>query len=116
MIWSQMIAKGELKNIGNGIWSGETLRVPVIEIGKHSIQNVRVARCLFNHMDIGKEMELLVCSAHIYGVKVNGKTYKEGAVRQLGWAFLVTVALGWAIIPLVISFIFIRRFIAINSF
>ena len=117
MIWSQAVVKGELKKIGDGTWSGDTFRASVIEIGEHSIQDVRSARCLLDRMETGKEMELLICSAHIYGVKVEGKTYKEGTARQLGWALLVAVALGWILPALAIaSFIFIRRAWAIYSF
>ena len=117
MIWSQAVVRGELKKIGDGTWSGDTFRASVIEIGEHSIQDVRVAKCLLDRMETGKEMELLICSAHIYGVKVDGKTYKEGAARQLGWALLVAVVSGWIFLPLAIaSFIFIRRSYAIYSF
>ena len=117
MIWSQAIVKGALKRIGDSTWSGDTFNMTVIEIGEHSMQNIRAAKCLLDRMETGKEMELLICSAHLYGVKVDGKTYKEGAVRQLGWALLVAVALGWIFLPLAVaSFIFIRRFYAIYSF
>lgn len=117
MMWSQAIVKGELTRIGDGVWSGDTFRASAIEIGGHGIPDVRVARCLLDRMETGKEMELLICSAHIYGVRVNGNTYREGAIRQLGWALLVAVALGWIFIPLAaVSFIFIRRFFAIYSF
>ena len=117
MIWSQAVVRGELKKIGGGTWSGDTFKASAIEIGEHSMQNIRVAKCLLDHMEAGKEMELLICSAHIYGVKVDGKTYQEGAARQLGWALLVAVALGWIFLPLAIfSFIFIRRAYAIYSF
>ena len=117
MMWSQAIVKGELTRIGDGVWSGDTFRASAIEIGGYGIQDVRVARCLLDRMEAGKEMELLICSAHIYGVRVNGNTYREGAVRQLGWALLAAVALGWIFIPLAaVSFIFIRRSFAIYSF
>ena len=117
MIWSQAMVRGELKKIGDGTWSGDTFKASVIEIGEHSMQNIRAAKCLLDRMETGKKMELLICSAHIYGVKVDGKTYQEGAARQLGWALLVAVALGWIFLPLVIfSFIFIRRSYAIYSF
>ncbi len=117
MIWSQAIVKGELSRIGDGVWSGDTFKASVIEIGGHSIRGVRAAKCLLDRMETGKEMELLVCSAHIYGVRANGKTYKEGAMRQLGWALLAAVALGWIFIPLAAtSLIFIRRSFAIYSF
>ena len=117
MIWSQAVVKGELKKIGAGTWSGGTFNASVIEIGEHSMQNIRAAKCLLDRMETGKEMELLICSAHIYGVKVEGETYQEGAARQLGWALLVAVALGWVFLPLAIaSFIFIRRAYAIYSF
>ncbi len=117
MIWSQAIVKGELTGIGDGAWSGDTFKASVIEIGGHSIQGVRVAKCLLDCMDTGKEMELLICSAHIYGVRINGKTCKEGAIRQLGWAILVAVALGWVFVPLAVAaFVFVRRFFAIYSF
>jgi len=117
MIWSQVIMQGVLTRIGDGVWSGDTFKASVIEIGGHGIQGVRVAKCLLDCMETGKEMELLVCSAHIYGVRVNGKAYKEGAARQLGWALLVAVALGWIFVPLAAaSFIFIRRSFAIYAF
>ena len=117
MIWSQAIMKGVLTHIGDGVWSGDTFKASVIEIGGNSIQGVRVAKCLLDCMESGKEMELLVCSAHIYGVRINGKTCKEGAMRQLGWALLVAVTSGWIFAPLAIaSFIFIRRSFAIYSF
>lgn len=117
MIWSQAAVKGELRKIGDGAWSGDTFRASVIEIGERSLQNIRAAKCLLDRMETGKEMELLICSAHIYGVRVDGKTYKEGAMRQLGWALLVAVTLGWIALPLAAaSFIFIRRYYAIHSF
>src|SRR3989338_9631453 len=108
MIWSQAIVKGKLTGICDGAWSGDTFNASAIEIGGQSIQGVRVAKCLLDCMETGKEMELLVCSDHIYGVRVNGKVCKEGATRQLGWALLVAVALGWVFLPLAAaSFIFI---------
>ena len=117
MMWSQAIVKGGLTRIGDGVWSGDTFKASVIEIGGQSIQGVRVAKCLLDCMETGKEMELLICSAHIYGVRVNGKVCKEGAIRQLGWALLVAVALGWVFLPLAFaSLIFVRRAFAIYSF
>lgn len=116
-MWSQAIVKGELTRIGDGVWSGDTFKASVIEIGGQSLQGIRVARCLLDHMETGREMELLICSAHIYGVRVNGKVCKEGAIRQLGWALLVAVALGWVFLPLAFaSLIFVRRAFAIYSF
>jgi len=117
MMWSQAIVKGGLTRIGDGVWSGDTFKASVIEIGGQSLQGIRVARCLLDCMETGREMELLICSAHIYGVRVNGKVCKEGAIRQLGWALLVAVALGWVFLPLAFaSLIFVRRAFAIYSF
>ena len=117
MIWSQAIVKGKFTGVGDGIWSGTTFKASAIEIGGQSLQGIRVAECLLDCMETGKEMELLICSAHIYGVRINGKVCKEGAIRQLGWALLVAVALGWIFVPLAAaSFIFIRRSFAIYSF
>ncbi len=117
MMWSQEIVKGDLTMIGEGSWSGDTFRASVIEIGGRSLQDIRAAGCLLERMEAGKEMELLVCSAHIYGVRVDGKTFKEGALRQLGWALLVAVVLGWLFPPLALaSLIFVRRAHAIWSF
>lgn len=117
MMWSQEIVKGELTRVGEGTWSGDTFKASVIEIGGRSLEGIRAARCLLDCMETGKEMELLICSAHIYGVRVDGKTFKEGALRQLGWALLVAVALGWLFLPLALaSFIFVRRAYAIWSF
>ena len=117
MMWSQAIVKGKLARIGDGVWSGDTFKASIIEIGGQSLQGVRVAKCLLDGMEAGKEMELLVCSAHIYGLRVNGKVYKEGAMRQLGWALLAAVALGWVFLPLAFaSLIFVRRAYAIYSF
>lgn len=117
MMWSQEIVKGELTRVGEGTWSGETFKASAIEIGGRSLEGIRAARCLLDCMETGKEMELLICSAHIYGVRVDGKTCKEGALRQLGWALLVAVVLGWLFLPLALaSFIFVRRAYAIYSF
>jgi hypothetical protein len=117
MIWSQAVVKGKLTRIGDGGWSGDTFKASAIEIGGQSLQGVRVAKCLLDCMETGMGMELLICSAHIYGVRVSGKVYKEGAMRQLGWALLAAVALGWVFLPLAAaSFIFIRRAYAIYSF
>lgn len=117
MIWSQAIVKGKLTGVGEGVWSGDTFKSSAIKIGGDSIPGVRVAKCLLDRMEAGKEMELLICSAHIYGVRVGGGVYKEGAMRQLGWALLVAMALGWIFMPLAaISFIFIRRAFAIYAF
>jgi len=116
MIWSQAVVKGVLKQVGAGHWSGDTFCASVIEIGAHSIENVRVAKCLLQQMETGEEMVLLICSAHIYAVKVKGNTYKEGAIRQLGWALLIAAPLGWLVIPLIVSFVFVRRFYTIHSF
>ena len=117
MMWSQAIVKGKLTGIGDGVWSGDTFKASVIEIGGQGLQGVRVAKCLLDGMEAGKEMELLICSAHIYGLRVNGKVYKEGAMRQLGWALLAAVALGWVFLPLAFaSLIFVRRAYAIYSF
>ena len=112
-----MIVKGKLTVIGDGIWSGNTFRAATIEIGGGSLQGIHVAKCLLNCMERGAEMELLICSAHIYGVRANGKVCKEGALRQLGWALLVAVALGWILLPLAFAaLIFVRRAYAIYSF
>jgi hypothetical protein len=117
MIWSQTIVTGKLAVVGDGTWSSDTFKASVIEIGEHRIQGVRVAKCLLDRMETGKEMELLICSAHIYGVRVNGVVHKEGVLRQLGWALLIAVVLGWIFAPLAAaSFIFIRRSFAIYSF
>lgn len=117
MMWSQEIVKGELTAIGDGVWSGDTFKASVIEIGGQSLHGVRVARCLLDCMKAGDEMELLICSAHIYGVRAGGTVCKEGAARQLGWALLVALTLGWIFVPLAAaSFIFIRRSFAIYSF
>jgi len=117
MIWSQAIVTGKLVRIGDGIWSGTTFKASVIEIGGQSLQGIRVARCLLDCMETGREMELLICSAHIYGVRVNGKVCREGAIRQLGWALLVAVVLGWIFFPLAAAaFIFVRRAFAIYAF
>ncbi|MDD5383854.1 MAG: hypothetical protein PHG89_03100 [Gallionella sp.] len=117
VIWSQAIVNGKLTRIGDGVWSGDTFKTSIIEIGGQSLQGVRVAKCLLDCMETGKEVELLICSAHIYGVRVNGKVYKEGAVRQMGWALLVAVALGWLFLPLALaSLIFVRRAYAIYMF
>jgi hypothetical protein len=117
MMWSQAIVKGRLAGVGDGVWSGDTFKASVIEIGGQSLQGIRAARCLLDCMETGQEMELLVCSAHIYGVRVNSKVCKEGALRQLGWALLVAVALGWVFLPLAAaSLIFVRRAYAIWSF
>lgn len=117
MMWSQAIVTGKLASIGEGTWSGTTFKASVIEIGGQQLQDIRVAKCLLDCMETGREMELLICSAHIYGVRVNGKVCKEGAIRQLGWALLVAVALGWIFVPLAAaSLIFIRRSFAIYSF
>ncbi|MDD5299560.1 MAG: hypothetical protein PHD65_03600 [Gallionella sp.] len=117
MIWSQAIVKGKLTGVGDGVWSGDTFKASVIEIGRHRIQGIRVAKCLLDRMETGMEMELLICSAHIYGVRINNVVYKEGALRQLGWALLIAVVLGWIFVPLAAaSFIFVRRYFAIYSF
>lgn len=117
MMWSQAIVKGKLAAIGDGIWSGNTFRAATIEIGGSSLQGIRVAKCLLECMEAGAEMELLICSAHIYGVRVNGKVCKEGALRQLGWALLGAVVLGWVLLPLAFAaLIFVRRAYAIYSF
>lgn len=117
MIWTQATVKGKLAKIGDGVWSGDTFKASVIEIGEYSMHGVRVARCLLSRMEAGKEMELLVCSAHIYGVRLDGAVYKEGAWRQLGWALVVAVVLGWMFAPLAIaSLVFVRRSFAIYSF
>lgn len=117
MMWSQAIVKGRLTRLGDGAWSGDTFKASVIEIGGQSLQGIRAAGRLLDRMETGKEVELLICSAHIYGVRVDGKTYREGALRQLGWALLVAVALGWVFLPLAAaSFIFVRRAYAIYSF
>ena len=117
MMWSQAIVRGKLTRVGEGTWSGDTFRASAIEIGGQNLQDIRVAKYLLDRMDAGREMELLICSAHIYGVRVNGKVYKEGALRQLGWALLVAVVLGWIFVPLAAAaFIFIRRSFAIYSF
>lgn len=117
MMWSQEIVKGELTRVGEGVWSGGTLKASAIEIGGRSLEGIRAARCLLDCMETGKEMELLICSAHIYGVRVDGKVYREGALRQLGWALLVAVALGWLFLPLALAaLIFVRRAYAIWVF
>jgi len=117
MIWTQVIVKGKLAKISDGVWSGDTFKSSVIEIGEYSIHGVRMAKCLLDRMETEKEMELLICSAHIYGVRVNGAVYKEGALRQLGWALIVAVVLGAIFIPLAaVSLIFVRRSFAIYSF
>lgn len=117
MIWSQAIVKGELIAISDGVWSGDTFKASVIEIGGQSLQDIRVARCLLDCMETGREMELLICSAHIYGVRADEKTCKEGALRQLGWALLLAVVLGWLYLPLALaSLIFVRRYVAIYFF
>lgn len=117
MIWSQAIIKGKLTAVGDGVWSGDTFKPSVIKIGEDSIPGARVAQCLLDRMETGKEMELLICSAHIYGVRVGGSVYKEGAMRQLGWALLAAMALGWIFMPLAAaSLIFVRRAFAIYAF
>jgi hypothetical protein len=117
MMWSQAIIGGRLTGIGEGPWSGDTFKASVIEIGEHSLQDIRAAKCLLDCMETGKEMELLICSAHIYGVRVNGKVCKEGALRQLGWALLAAAILGWLFPPLALAaLIFVRRAYAIWSF
>lgn len=116
MIWSQAVVQGVLKQVGEGSWSGETFCASFIEIGSERIENVRVAGCLLERMQTDREMELLVCSAHIYGVRVNGETYKEGAIRQLGWALLIALPFGWLVLPLLLAFVYARRFYAIQSF
>jgi hypothetical protein len=117
MMWNQAIVKGRLTGIGEGVWSGDTFKASVIEIGGQRLQGIRAARCLLDRMETGKEMELLICSAHIYGVRVDGKVFKEGALRQVGWALLVVAALGSIFLPLALaSLIFVRRAYAIWSF
>jgi len=116
MIWSQAIVNGVLKRVGKGHVSGDTFCASVVEIGEYSIENIRMANCLLEQMETGKEMELLICSAHIYGVKVDGNTYREGAARQLGWALLIAILLGWLLVPLLLSLVYVRRFYAIYSF
>ena len=117
MMWSQAIVRGKLTKVGDGVWSGDTFKASIIEIGEQSLQGVRVAKCLLDCMETENEMELLICSAHIYGVRVGGKVCKEGALRQLGWALLVAVALGWLFLPLALaSIIFVRRAYAIYMF
>lgn len=117
MIWSQEIVKGELTRVGDGTWSGDTFRASVIEIGGRSLHGIRAARCLRDCMETGKETELLICSAHVYGVRVDGKTCREGALRQIGWALLAAAALGWLFLPLALaSLVFVRRAYAIHSF
>jgi len=117
MMWSQEIVSGRLANVGEGSWSGDTFQASVIEIGERRLEGIRAARCLLERMETGKEMELLICSAHIYGVRVDGEVYREGALRQLGWALLVAVVLGVQYLPLALaSLIFIRRAYAIYTF
>ena len=117
MMWDQEIVKGELTRVGEGSWSGDTFKASAIEIGGRSLEGIRAARCLLDCMETGREMELLICSAHIYGVRVGGKTCKEGALRQVGWALLVAVVLGWVFLPLALaSLIFVRRTYAIYAF
>ena len=117
MMWDQEIVGGELTKVGEGEWSGDTFKASVIEIGGRSLEGIRAARCLLDRMEMGKEMELLICSAHIYGVRVDGKTFREGALRQLGWALLVAVTLGWLFLPFALaSLIFVRRAYAIYMF
>jgi len=117
MIWSQEIVKGRLDRVGEGNWSGDTFKASVIEIGGRSLRDIRAARRLLERMEPGKEMELLICSAHVYGVRGDGKTCTEGALRQLGWALLVAVVLGWLFLPLALaSLVFVRRAYAIHSF
>jgi len=116
MIWSQAIVKGVLQQVGEGRWSGDTFRASFIEIGGERLEDIRMAGCLLERMEKGREMELLICSAHIYGVRVNGRTYKEGALRQLGWALLIALPLGWLLLPLALAFVYVRRFYAIRSF
>lgn len=117
MMWSQEIVKGRLTRVGDGVWSGDTFKASVIEIGGRSLEGIRAARCLLDCMETGREMELLICSAHIYGVRVDGKTCKEGALRQVGWALLVAVALGALFLPLALAaLMFVRRAYAIYTF
>ena len=116
MIWSQAIVTGVLREIGEGSWSGDTFRASFIEIGGERLEDIRVARSLLERMEKGCEMELLICSAHIYGVRVGGQVFKEGALRQLGWAFLIALPLGWLVLPLALAFVYVRRFYAIHSF
>lgn len=117
MMWSQEIVRGQLADVGEGSWSGDTFKASVIEIGNRRLEGIRAARCLLKRMETGKEMELLICSAHIYGVRVEGEVFREGALRQLGWALLVAVALGWLFLPLALAaLIFVRRAYAIYTF
>ena len=117
MMWNQEIVTGELIRVGEGTWSGDTFKASVIEIGGRSLLGIRAARCLLERMETGKEMELLICSAHIYGVRVDGKTFREGVLRQIGWSLLIAVALSWVFLPLALAaFIFVRRAYAIYSF
>jgi hypothetical protein len=117
MIWTQTIVKGRLSEIGGGTWLGDTFKASALDIGGQHLQGIRAAKCLLDCMETGTEMELLICSAHIYGVRTNGKVCKEGALRQLGWALLVAVSLGWLFLPLALaSLIFVRRAYAIYRF
>lgn len=117
MIWSQEIVKGKLTGIGDGTWSNDTFKASFIEIGGRSIPDVSMASCLIGRMGVGKEMDLLICSSHIYGVRLNGQTFREGAMRQLGWALLVAATLCWIFLPLAAAaLIFVRRAYAIYSF
>lgn len=117
MMWSQAIVRGTLTGVGAGTWSRDTFKASAIEIDGQSLAGICVAKSLLDRMVCGREMELLICSAHIYGVRVDGKVYKEGAMRQLGWALLVAVVLGWIFLPFAAaSLIFVRRSFAIYSF
>lgn len=86
---------GKITMIGQGDWSskgsgGGQTTVSVFEIGDHSLRKLLITDYMMNYVKVGEEAEILVSKGLsqglitrqvILGIKVNGKTYKESAVK-----------------------------------
>jgi hypothetical protein len=123
---SGMIVKGQLTKIGDGIrkagitWKAQT-NLPEIVVGGRRIEKVVLPDDLKNHFNIGDTVELLILKFNLFenticGIRVNGQTYKCGAINQLVAGLFFSVLFGWLIVTLIPAIISFKNYLEIDAF
>lgn len=105
-----MKVSGRLSMMGHGVWSSGSSKVSVIEIGEHTLRNVRVSDYLKNYLEVGDTLDIEVVPSFwgllLVGVRRNGKTYVDPSGRWTGIVgFCLMLTVGFALIGMAGGFV-----------
>jgi hypothetical protein len=110
------IIEGTVGNIGGGIWTtkagGWTFR-SVLEIGDHHLRKIGISDYLETYINPGAQVRILIFKRFatnplVFAVEVNGKKYKEPALKILIAYFFLNCLF---LVPLIAVLLLVPLFI-----